>query len=160
MVEWAGLEIRSLSQDRGFESLSLLETKSEAERLRFLFQRLGMRTLAEGSTNSPRAKRTRASLGLRRSRNPKGDEGNEVTESSHPSLPQQRVIKKHPPHVGSFLFQRQGMRTLAEGSIDRARAKRTQRGQGLRRSRNPEGGEGNEVSVLSNPSHTLTCEVK
>ena len=25
MVEWAGLEIRSLSQDRGFESLSLLE---------------------------------------------------------------------------------------------------------------------------------------
>lgn len=27
MVEWAGLEIRSLSQDRGFESLSLLETK-------------------------------------------------------------------------------------------------------------------------------------
>ena len=38
MVEWAGLEIRSLSQDRGFESLSLLETKSEAARLRFLFQ--------------------------------------------------------------------------------------------------------------------------
>ena len=27
MVDWAGLEIRSLSQDRGFESLSLLETK-------------------------------------------------------------------------------------------------------------------------------------
>ncbi len=27
VVEWAGLEIRSLSQDRGFESLSLLETK-------------------------------------------------------------------------------------------------------------------------------------
>ena len=49
MVEWAGLEIRSLSQDRGFESLSLLETKSEAERLRFLFQQNSwqMRTLAE-----------------------------------------------------------------------------------------------------------------
>ncbi len=38
VVEWAGLEIRSLSQDRGFESLSLLETKSEAERLRFFFK--------------------------------------------------------------------------------------------------------------------------
>ncbi len=37
MVEWAGLEIRSLSQDRGFESLSLLETKSGAVRPRFLF---------------------------------------------------------------------------------------------------------------------------
>ena len=29
VVEWAGLEIRSLSQDRGFESLSLLETNKE-----------------------------------------------------------------------------------------------------------------------------------
>lgn len=27
MVDWAGLEIRSLSQDRGFESLTLLQTK-------------------------------------------------------------------------------------------------------------------------------------
>ena len=86
MVEWAGLEIRSLSQDRGFESLSLLETKSEAERLRFLFQRLGMRTLAEGSIDRARAKRTQRGQGLRRSRNPKGGEENEVTESSHPSL--------------------------------------------------------------------------
>ncbi len=27
VVDWAGLEIRSLSQDRGFESLTLLQTK-------------------------------------------------------------------------------------------------------------------------------------
>ena len=98
--------------------------------LRFLFQRLGMRTLAEGSTNSPRAKRTQASLGLRRSRNPEGVEGNEETESSHPSLPA-KGHKKTSPMLLRFLFQRQGMRTLAEGSIDRARAKRTQREFGI-----------------------------
>ena len=45
-----------------------------------------MRTLAEGSTNSPRAKRTQASLRLRRSRNPKGCKRNEVSLQSNPSL--------------------------------------------------------------------------
>lgn len=35
MVEWAGLEIRSLSQDRGFESLSLLETKKRSRKASF-----------------------------------------------------------------------------------------------------------------------------
>jgi len=120
-----------------------------------LFQRLGMRTLAEGSIDRARAKRTQRGQGLRRSRNPKGGDGNEVTESSHPSLsPLQRIMWKNSPLVGSFLFQRLGMRTLAEGSIDRARAKRTQRGQGLRRSRNPEGVEGNEVTESSHPSLT------
>ena len=80
MVEWAGLEIRSLSQDRGFESLSLLETKSEAVRLRFLFQQNSwrMRTLAEGSIDRARAKRTQRGQGLRpKGRNPKGEAGME-----------------------------------------------------------------------------------
>jgi hypothetical protein len=122
--------------------------------LRFLFQRLGMRTLAEGSTNSPRAKRTQRGQGLRRSRNPKGVEGNEVTESSHPTLPQQRGIKNIPLMLLRFLFQRLGLRTLAEGSTNSPRAKRTQASLGLRRSRNPEGGEGNEETESSHPSHS------
>ena len=40
MVDWAGLEIRSLSQDRGFESLSLLEKKNGAVRFHFSFYTL------------------------------------------------------------------------------------------------------------------------
>ena len=62
MVEWAGLEIRSLSQDRGFESLSLLETKGNPY-MGFLFvlTQVGMRTLGEGSINCAKAKRTQRS---------------------------------------------------------------------------------------------------
>ena len=37
MVDWAGLEIRSLSQDRGFESLSLLEKEKVPYWEPFLF---------------------------------------------------------------------------------------------------------------------------
>ena len=39
MVDWAGLEIRSLSQDRGFESLSLLKQKVEPQGPTFCFIR-------------------------------------------------------------------------------------------------------------------------
>ena len=42
MVEWAGLEIRSLSQDRGFESLSLLETKRSPLGDLFVSQKKGI----------------------------------------------------------------------------------------------------------------------
>ena len=42
MVEWAGLEIRSLSQDRGFESLSLLETKRSPFGDLFVSQKKGI----------------------------------------------------------------------------------------------------------------------
>ena len=62
MVDWAGLEIRSLSQDRGFESLSLLETKGNPY-MGFLFvlTQVGMRTLGEGSINCAKAKQTQRS---------------------------------------------------------------------------------------------------
>ncbi len=75
------------------------------------------------------------------------------TEGSNPSL---SLKQKAKPQGFAFCFNRMNvMRTLAEGSIDRARAKRTQRGQGLRRSRNPEGNWRNEVSKLSHPSLVL-----
>ena len=64
VVEWAGLEIRSLSQDRGFESLSLLETKSGAVRPRFLFHRAVVRTLEEGSTKSAENEVNKADFGI------------------------------------------------------------------------------------------------
>ena len=48
MVDWAGLEIRSLSQDRGFESLSLLETKRDLFGVSFCFYTL-CRGLLEGT---------------------------------------------------------------------------------------------------------------
>ena len=75
------------------------------------------------------------------------------TEGSNPSL---SLKQKAKPQGFAFCFSRnKPMRTLAEGSIDRARAKRTQRGQGLRRSRNPEGNWRKEVSKLSHPSLVL-----
>ena len=93
--------------------------------LRFLFQRQGMRTLAEGSIDRARAKRTQRGQGLRRSRNPKGVEGNEETESSPPSLSQQKGIKKHPPHVASLFVStardenpRRGFDKLAESEAN------------------------------------------
>ena len=48
MVDWAGLEIRSLSQDRGFESLSLLEKEKVPYWAPFLFY------LEEGVANPRR----------------------------------------------------------------------------------------------------------
>ena len=108
------------------------------------------------------------------------------TEGSNPSL---SLKQKAKPQGFAFCFTRKlAMRTLGEGSIDRARAKRTQRGQGLRPpavtrrarcetkwascpiplsywergvsciEREGNAGEGNEVTESSNPSLVLREE--
>ncbi len=65
------------------------ETKSEAVRLRFLFQvkNWWMRTLAEGSIDRARAKRTQRGQGLRPPAvTRRAAKEQNVTEPSHPSL--------------------------------------------------------------------------
>ena len=88
VVEWAGLEIRSLSQDRGFESLSLLWNKKRSRKASLFVSseimvdenpRRGFDWPRESEANTARSRIT--AFG----RNPKGGEGN-VVDRAVPSL--------------------------------------------------------------------------
>ena len=80
VVEWAGLEIRSLSQDRGFESLSLLWNEKRSRKASLFVSseiivdenpRRGFDWPRESEANTARSRITASG------RNPKGGEGTE-----------------------------------------------------------------------------------
>ena len=96
VVEWAGLEIRSLSQDRGFESLSLLwnEKRSRkaslfvsSERMVDENPRRGFDWPRESEANTARSRITASG------RNPKGKTWNEVNVLSNPTLSPREMVK-------------------------------------------------------------------
>ena len=89
VVEWAGLEIRSLSQDRGFESLSLLWNEKRSRKASLFVSseiivdenpRRGFDWPRESEANTARSRITASG------RNPKGGKWNEVNLASNPSL--------------------------------------------------------------------------